>query len=107
MISSPPSASTGSSLYMHLPPVHNSSYIFGAHDTINLKGDFFLTICKSRDNSLAASQADSGVPQKSPESSLFCTTMQKQSFGTGIIAPARSTTFRTGVHLLPIILGLV
>ena len=33
--------------------------------------------------------------------------MQKHSFGTVTIAPARSTTLRTGVHLLPMIIGLV
>ena len=29
-----PSARTGSSLYMHLPATHSSSYIGGAHDKI-------------------------------------------------------------------------
>ena len=33
--------------------------------------------------------------------------MQKASFGTGTSAAARSTTRRTGVHLLPMIIGLV
>src|SRR5439155_5782601 len=38
MISSPPSASTGSSLYMALPPVQSSSYILGAQERITSNG---------------------------------------------------------------------
>src|SRR5882762_5636188 len=42
-----------------------------------------------------------------PARFLLSTTMQKQSFSMFTIAPARSTIFRTGVHLLPMIIGLV
>ena len=35
------------------------------------------------------------------------TTMQKANVGTGTRAAARSTTRRTGVHLWPMIFGLV
>ncbi len=48
------------------------------------------------------------MPPKRPASELVGrTTMQKHSFGTVTSAPARSTTLRTGVHLLPMIIGLV
>jgi hypothetical protein len=33
-----PSATTGSSLYMHLPPTQSSSYISGAHESTVRKG---------------------------------------------------------------------
>ena len=61
-----------------------------------------------RESSLALSHAASGVPGKQARKVLFgSTTMQKQSLSTFTIAPARSTTLRTGVHLLPMIIGLV
>src|SRR5436190_4614910 len=65
-------------------------------------------MCIFRERSLALSHAASGVPAYSPTSFfLGVTTMQKHSLSTFTIAPARSTTLRTGVHLLPIIIGLV
>src|SRR5689334_19660685 len=108
MMSSPPSATTGSSLYMHFPAVQSSSYIFGAQESTVLNGLSTYNVWVSRDSSLAASHAFSGEPANSPTKSLFgATTMQKQSFGTFTKAPARSTTLRTGVHLFPMIIGLV
>src|SRR5262245_51841139 len=60
------------------------------------------------DRSLAASQAASGVPANKPANDLSgATTMQKQCFEIGTSDPARSTTRRTGVHLLPMTLGFV
>src|ERR1051326_17335 len=108
MISSPPSASTGSSLYIHLPAVQSSSYIGGQQDTMVRKGFSLYVMCSLRERSLALSQAASGVPANSP-ARFFCgsTTMQKQNLSALTIVPARSTTLRTGVHLLPIIIGLV
>src|SRR5438045_6148135 len=108
MINSPPSATTGSSLYMHLPATQISSYIGGAHDSTVLNGFFLCVIWTCRDTSLALSHATSGVPVNNPTSDLSgATTIARQSLSTFTIAPARSTTLRTGVHLLPIIMGLV
>src|SRR5438046_1899732 len=108
MISSPPSATTGSSLYMHLPATQISSYIGGAHDSTVLNGFGFRVMCTSRDSSLAASQAASGAPANRPASDLSgATTIAKHSLSTFTSAPARSTTLRTGVHLFPMIIGLV
>src|SRR5438876_1219662 len=108
MINSPPSPNTGSSLYMHLPAVQSSSYIGGQQERMVWNGFSLWVTCNFRESSLALSQASSGVPAKSP-ARFFCgsTTMQKQSLSALTIAPARSTTFRTGVHLLPMIIGLV
>src|ERR1043165_2344703 len=92
---------------MHLPPVQSSSYIVGAQDRIVLKGVALRVIWIWWERSLAASQAASGVPAKRPARFFPSTTMQKQSLSTCTIAAARSTTLRTGVHLLPMIIGLV
>src|SRR5664280_398482 len=108
MISSPPSATTGSSLYMHLPATQISSYIGGAHESTVLNGCGLRVMWTFPDNSLASAHAPSGVPAKSPTSDLSgATTMAKHSLSTATIAPALSTTLRTGVHLLPMIIGLV
>ena len=65
-------------------------------------------MCSSSESALAASQACSGVPAKRPENfAPSPTTRQKQSFGSVTMEPARSTTLRTGVHLLPMIIGFV
>src|ERR1051325_2547631 len=92
---------------MHLPPVQSSSYIFGAQDRIVLNAFALRVIWIWRERSLARSQAASGVPAKRPARLFPSTTIKKQSLSPGTIAPARSTTLRTGVHLLPIIIGLV
>src|SRR5205814_1723774 len=108
MINSPPSASTGSSLYMHLPAVQSSSYIGGAQERMVSNGRSLQVMWICRDSSLALSHAAWGAPANNPASFLFgSTTMQKHSLSTWTIAAARSTTLRTGVHLLPIIIGLV
>src|SRR5277367_2864448 len=101
-MSSPPSASTGSSLYMHLPPVHTSSYIVGAQERMVWNGFFLQVMCNLRDSSDASSHAASGLPMKRPANCLPSTTSAQQSLLMDSIAPARSTTLRTGVHLLPI-----
>src|SRR6266511_2670689 len=64
-------------------------------------------MCRCRDKSLAPSHAFSGVPANSPANPCPSTTMQRQSLGRLTIEPARSTTRRTGVPLLPMILGAV
>ena len=46
-------------------------------------------------------------PANSPLMPLLSTTMQKASFGILTIEPALSTTLRTGVHLWPMIFGVV
>src|SRR5215831_4147337 len=108
MMSSPPSARTGSSLYMHLPAVHSSSYMGGAQDKMVWNGRGLYAMWIWRESSAAWSQADSGVPAKRPIKRLSgSTTRQKQSLLAFTIEPARSTTLRTGVHLLPMIFGLV
>src|SRR5579862_3675758 len=108
MMSSPPSATTGSSLYMHLPATQISSYIAGAQESTVLNAFGRRVICTSSESSLAWSHAASAVPAKSPTSDLSgATTIAKQSLSTFTMAPARSTTLRTGVHLFPIIIGLV
>src|SRR5579862_4431562 len=105
-MSSPPSATTGSSLYIHLPATQISSYIGGAQESTVLNGFGLRVMCTSRDNSLAWSHATSGVPAKSPTNDLSgATTIAKHSLSTLTMAPARSTTLRTGVHLLPMIIG--
>src|SRR5438105_3998932 len=93
---------------MHLPAVHSSSYMGGAQERIVWNGFSLYVTWTWADKSLAWSHAVSGAPAKSP-TNLFCspTTRQKQSLLTLTMAPARSTTLRTGVHLLPMILGLV
>src|SRR5579871_3060291 len=107
-MSSPPSATTGSSLYIHLPATQISSYIAGAQESTVLNGFGRRVMCTSRESSLAWSQADSGVPAQSPTNDLSgATTIAKQILSTFTIAPARSTTLRTGVHLLPMIIGFV
>src|ERR1044071_8484812 len=108
MINSPPSATTGSSLYMHFPATQISSYIGGAHDNTVLNGCGLVGIWSARHNSLASSHAPSGVPIKRPASDLSgATTIAQHKRSTFTIAPARSTTLRTGVHLLPMIIGFV
>src|SRR5262245_11552923 len=108
MINSPPSATTGSSLYMHLPATQISSYIGGAHESTVLNGFGLRVIWTWLESSLAWSHAASGVPANKPTSDLSgATTIAKQSLSSFSKAPARSTTLRTGVHLLPIIIGLV
>ena len=93
---------------MHLPAVQISSYIAGAQARIVRNGRSLKTMWCWRDRSLAASQAASGVPAKSPTSPPSgSTTSAKQSLGSATSAPARSTTFRTAVHLLPMIFGVV
>ena len=65
-------------------------------------------MCVLRESSLASVHAACGVPPTMPASDPSGrTTRQKQVRGTGTIAPAASTTLRTGVHLLPMIIGLV
>ena len=59
------------------------------------------------ERSLAASHAASGAPAKSPAKRVPSTTAARQSRSCGMKAAARSTTFRTGVHLWPIISGFV
>ena len=66
-----------------------------------------MIICLSEDRSLAAAQASSTGPAKSPHMPSFSTTMQKAIFGILNMALARSITLRTGVHLCPIIFGVV
>src|ERR1041385_3016658 len=93
---------------MHLPATQISSYIGGAHESPVLNG-FSLNVMWTRfESSLAPSHAASGVPAKRPASVLSgATTIAKHNLSTPTIAPARSTTLRTGVHLLPMIIGLV
>ena len=107
MINSPPSASTGSSLYMHLPAVHSSSYISGQQARMVWNGFDSMRIWRSAERSAAADQASSTGPANSPLMPLLSTTMQKASLGILTIEPARSTTLRTGVHLWPMIFGVV
>src|SRR6185312_7188971 len=107
-MSSPPSATTGSNLYMHLPATQISSYIAGAQERTVLNGFGRRVMWTSRDSSLAWSHAASGVPVQRPTSDLSgATTIARQSLSTLTMAPAQSTTLRTGVHLLPMIIGLV
>src|SRR5882724_6611086 len=108
MMSSPPSATTGSNLYMHLPATQISSYIAGAQESTVLNGLGRRVMWTSLESSLAWSHAPSGVPANSPTSDLSgATTIARHNFSTFTMAPARSTTLRTGVHLFPMIIGLV
>src|SRR5579859_5652389 len=93
---------------MHLPAVQSSSYIDGAQEMIVWNGLSLYVMWTCSERLLAWSQAASGVPANKP-SRLFSepATRQKQSLSTFTMAPARSTTLRTGVHLLPMIMGLV
>ena len=93
---------------MHFPPTQSSSYIVGAQREHRVKravlvGDVQLP----REFARLDPTRLPGVPMKARRVCACSTTMQKQSFGTVTIAPARSTTLRTGVHLLPMIIGLV
>ena len=63
--------------------------------------------CTCAERSAAADHASSGVPAYSPASPLPSTTMQNARRSTGSSAAARSSTCRTGVHLLPMMRGLV
>ena len=107
MINSPPSARTDSSLYMHFPAVHNSSYISGAQARMVWNGLSIVRVWRSEERSAAADHASSTGPANRPLMPSLSTTMQKASLGIFTIAPARSTTLRTGVHLWPMILGVV
>ena len=62
MISSPSVATTGSSLYMHLPATHSSSYIGGAQESTVWYARGVQTMCVSAETSAACDQASSGVP---------------------------------------------
>src|SRR4051812_3906874 len=98
MISVPPGATTGSSLYIHLPAVQSSGYISGQIETTVWNGRGNHRTLTSAESRAASSYAASGVPNDTPCSPRLETTSEKQCRGTSIIAAQWSTTARTGVE---------
>ncbi len=66
MITSPPIATAGSSLYIALAAVQSSSYIAGAQDNTCWKGLSHQRICRLAEKSAAAFQASCTSPIKIP-----------------------------------------
>src|SRR5437868_4685873 len=99
MTTSPPSATTGSSLYMPLAAVQMSSYIGGMMDRTRLKGRSTYLTCTCADSAAASAHAASGEPVYSPARQLLpgATTIARQILGVEIIEAARLIRRRTGV----------
>src|SRR4051812_43546780 len=97
MITSPPSATAGSILYMPLPAVHTSAYIGGITETTVLYGLSIHTMCRCAESADACSHATLASPQYRPPMPCVSTTSAKHTVGTVTIDAARSMTARTGV----------
>ena len=66
MITSPPSATAGSILYMPLPAVHRSSYIGGITESTVFNGLSSQTMCRCDESAAACSHASRASPKYSP-----------------------------------------
>ena len=102
MITSPPSATTGSLLYVPFAAVQKSSYIAGMIASTRSYGSSTQTMWR-RDESIAACRhASCTSPQNMPATPWCVTTSASSESGVSSSAAARSITARTAVSIVPI-----
>jgi hypothetical protein len=97
MISSPPSASAGSSLYIALPAVQSSSYIGGAQASTRSMARGRCVTWRSFERSAASAQAATGSPTAMAPSPAPSTVSAISVVGVGTSSAAAWIIARTGV----------
>src|SRR5688572_25347849 len=102
MITSPPSATTGSLLYMPLPAVQRSSYIGGITASTRSYGSSTHTMWRCDESIAACRQASCTSPQYIPATPSCVTTTASKDNGVCSSDAALLMTERTAESIVPI-----